>query len=88
VDDRYSGRSSGGGALASQRLAELKLRMEANVSSGVGGVSGRAGGEVRGWVGLCFVDGLGVRVRFVSKSGWGWSRGAVIDVDIWGCGCE
>lgn len=52
MDDRYSGWSSGGGALASQRLAELRWRMEAKVSSGVGGVSGRAGGEVRGWVGL------------------------------------
>ena len=80
VDDRYSG----GGALASQRLAELRWRMEANVSSGVGGVSGRAGGEVRGWVGL--LDELGV--GSVSKSGWGWSGGVVIDVVIFGCGAD
>jgi hypothetical protein len=52
-------RSSGGGALTSQRLAELKLRMEVKVNSGVGRVSGRAGGWGRGLV------------RSVLKSGWG-----------------
>ena len=45
---------------------------------GVGGVSGRAGGEVRGWVGL--LDELGV--GSVSKSGWGSSGGVVIDFVI------
>ena len=44
----------------------------------VGGVSGRAGGEVRGWVGL--LDELGV--GSVSKSGWGSSGGVVIDFVI------
>ena len=41
------GRSSGGGALTSHRPLELKLKMEANVSSGVGGASMRsaAGGR-------------------------------------------
>jgi hypothetical protein len=33
-------RSSGGGALASQRLAELKLRMEVKANSGAGGWGG------------------------------------------------
>jgi hypothetical protein len=54
------------------------------VSSGVGGVSGRAGGEVRGWVGL--LDGLGVRP--VSESGWGWSGWGVIDLVIFGCDAD
>jgi hypothetical protein len=79
---REGGRSSGGGALASQRVWEVPVKMEANVSSGVGGVSARAGGEVRGYVG--FWNGLGDVDGSVSKSAWGWSRGGgVIDI-FWG----
>jgi hypothetical protein len=49
--------------LTSQSL--LVLKAEANVSSGVGGVSGRAGGEVRGYT--CFF-GLRVAAGSTSKS--------------------
>jgi len=72
--------------------------MEANVSSGVGGVCMRsaAGGDVRGWIGFGDVSGEDGSVLKLAGLdcdcdwGWGWGRirsagglGAIDIVGVW-----